>query len=76
MYLKLPVFSIKSTITTSNSMSYALKRAKHKHKAARKIAHINELKFAVPVTAKCPGKVSFILKNIYITKLYCLIYLA
>ena len=55
-------------------MSYALKRAKHKHKAARKIApsfYINELQFTVPVTAKGPGKVGIlVLKNIYITKLH------
>ena len=43
-------------------MSYALKRAKHKHKAARNIAHsfyVYELN-SVLVTAKSPGKVSIL----------------
>ena len=48
------------------------------HKLNLKIAHsfyVYALKFTVPVTAKIPGKVSIlVLKNIYITKLYCLIY--
>ena len=44
-------------------MSYALKRAKHKHKQPEKkctfILCINEVKFTVPVTAKNPGKVLY-----------------
>ena len=59
-------------------MTHALKRAEHKHKAEKlHIRFMYELKFTVPVTAKSPGKVSILVfKNIYITKLYCLIYLA
>ena len=38
---------------------------------------MKDLKFTVPVTTKSLGKVSvLVLKNIYIAKLYCLIYLA
>ena len=61
-------------------MSYELKRAKYKQ-SSKKISTfglcIKELKSTVPVTAKRPGKVSkLVLKNIYIAKLYGLIYLA
>ena len=59
-------------------MSYALKELSVNIKQPEKlhIRFINELKFTVQLP-KSPGKVSIlVLKNIYITKLYCLIYLA
>ena len=75
--LKKHVFGIKSTITTSNSYELCTNDLSININSYTMVSCTIYLKFTLPVTARSPEKVGIlILNNIYITKQYCLIYLA